>query len=51
VQFDDVERMLFSWVGFDEDNETAGMGWAGVKNMTGWIQFHEGDDSRFVAAK
>jgi hypothetical protein len=53
TRFDGVDRTLFSWMGFDEDNEASGMGWVEItgKTMTGWIQIHQGDDSGFVAIK
>ena len=43
----------FTFAGCDEDDEVSGRGWAKVKGdrMEGWLGFHLGDKSGFVAAK
>ena len=46
-----IERLLFSWQGNDDYDETMGMGWLEVdgKRMNGWIQFYKVNDSGFTA--
>ena len=44
----------FSWVGFDENDEASGRGWAVMlddRTLSGRIYFHGGDDSGFRAAR
>lgn len=46
-------RAEFTFSGFDEGDEVSGRGWAKVKGarMEGWLAFHLGDKSGFVAVK
>ena len=43
----------FTFSGFDEGDEVSGRGWANVKGsrLEGWLAFHLGDKSGFVAVK
>jgi hypothetical protein len=52
-QYNDVERLEFSWEGEDEMDPASGRGWAIIKDgqLQGRIYFHAGDDSEFTAAK
>ena len=46
-------RAEFTFSGFDEGDEVSGRGWAKLKDtrMAGWLAFHLGDKSGFVAVK
>jgi len=48
-----LERLGFSFAGWDEGDEICGRGWAVVAGdkMKGWLCFHLGDDSTFKAEK
>ena len=47
------ERAEFTFSGFDEGDEVSGRGWAKEKGsrLEGWLAFHLGDKSGFVAVK
>jgi hypothetical protein len=47
------ERLEFSWEGSDEMDPASGRGWAMIKEgqLHGWLSFHEGDESGFIAVK
>ena len=49
----DVERVDFSFTGFDEGDEVSGRGWVAVeaKQLAGQLAFHQGDESAFKARK
>lgn len=46
-------RAEFTFSGFDEGDEVSGRGWAKVKGdrLDGWMAFHLGEKSGFVAVK
>jgi hypothetical protein len=48
-----INRIDFSWEGFDEGDPVSGRGWAEIKDekMKGKIYFHYGDNSEFEALK
>ena len=48
-----MERIEFTFAGFDEGDEVSGRGWAKAHGagLTGRIAFHQGDESGFEAAK
>jgi len=52
---DSLDRVDFSFEGFDEGTEVNGRGWAKIegngKQLVGQIVFHEGDESGFKARK
>ena len=50
---DSSARAEFTFSGFDEGDEVSGRGWAKVKDarVEGWLAFHLGDKSGFVAVK
>ena len=48
------DRVEFSWVGDDDDDQTNGRGWAEIGKdgkLRGRPYFHQGDDSSFVAQR
>jgi hypothetical protein len=48
------QRFNFTWEGNDECDEASGSGWLklnGKNDLTGHIQFHEGDSSDLVAMR
>jgi len=49
----DAERVDFSFVGRDEEDEVTGRGWAKMegKKLIGWIVFHQGEESGFKACR
>ena len=49
----DQERLVFTFVGWDEGDAVSGRGWAIVdgNKMEGWFGFHLGDESTFKAEK
>ena len=49
----DIERLEFTFQGFDEGDPISGSGWGTVSGseMTGQIFIHQGDESGFKAAK
>ena len=49
----DQERLVFSFVGWDEGDEVSGRGWAiaNRSRIEGWFGFHLGDESTFRAEK
>jgi len=49
----DIERLEFTFQGFDEGDPISGRGWgtASGSEMTGRIFIHQGDESGFMAAK
>ncbi len=48
-----AEHLAFSFAGTDEMDETSGRGWAVAigKRLEGWLGFHLGEESSFVARK
>ena len=48
-----VDRVGFTFAGFDEGDEISGRGWVAVegKQLAGQIAFHQGDESAFKARK
>jgi hypothetical protein len=48
-----LDRVDFTFEGFDEGTEVSGRGWAKVegKQIMGQIVFHQGDESGFKAKK
>lgn len=50
---DGVSSVEWTWDGNDEMDPAQGMGWAVIKDneLHGKIDFHEGDDSEFVAKR
>ena len=46
-------RVTFTFSGFDEGDEVSGSGWVKTDKdkLTGWLGFHLGDKSGFVAVK
>jgi hypothetical protein len=51
--YQDAERLAFSWEGADEMDPVSGRGWAIIADgqLQGRLDFHEGDESGFVAEK
>lgn len=52
---DSLDRVDFTFEGFDEGTEVTGRGWAKIegkgKQMVGQIVFHQSDESGFKARK
>jgi len=48
-----AEHLAFTFAGTDEMDETSGRGWAVAigKKLEGWLGFHLGEESSFVARK
>ena len=46
-----IERLSFSFAGWDEGEDISGRGWAEISgnSMSGWISFHMGDETTFKA--
>lgn len=49
----DLERLVFSFAGWDEGDDVSGWGWAVARcnSMEGWFGFHLGDESTFEAKR
>lgn len=52
-ELETVERLSFSFAGWDEGEEISGRGWAEISgnSMFGWIGFHMGDETTFTALR
>ncbi len=52
-EYENTERLEFSWEGFDEGDSVSGRGWAILDGdkLKGRIYFHMGDDSSFVSVR
>ena len=52
---DSLDRVDFTFEGFDEGDQVSGRGWAKIegkgKELVGQIVFHQGDESGFKARK
>lgn len=49
-----TNKVEFTWEGDDEGDARSGRGWASLSDggsLTGWIFFHLGDDSGFLAVR
>jgi hypothetical protein len=48
-----IERLSFSFAGWDEGEDISGHGWAEISGniMSGWICFHMGDETTFKALR
>jgi hypothetical protein len=48
-----IERLDFSWAGYDEGDPVCGRGWAVINGdeLQGGLYFHMGDDSWFKARR
>jgi len=48
-----IERLSFSFAGWDEGEDISGRGWAEISgnSMSGWIGFHMGDETTFKALR
>jgi hypothetical protein len=54
VKTGNLERFEFPWEGQDENDPAFGSGWlklSGKDNSKGWIKFHLGDSSEFLAIR
>jgi len=51
--FIDLERLVFSFAGWDEGDDVSGRGWAVAhgNSREGWFGFHLGDESTFKATR
>ena len=49
----DIERLEFTWAGYDESDPVCGRGWAVIEGneLQGRLYFHLGDDSWFKATR